>query len=453
MRASAVALVLAALCGACHGLEHAEVLRVIDCTSSVVRVRHDLKVVQSDGRYDFVVPREQSERLAYVMAKNLAGGGEELAVEKVSDGDGGAVFRVAIAKGKAHFRVRAVYTRRLEPFPAEIAQREEQLVVLRDSHYFYTPYATRSQTLSVKTGSGRVEDFADLAPSVRKPDSIAVGPYADVPARSWSPLRVHYANHAPFAHFTNAHREIEVSHWGNINVEDHFDLLHTGAALKGGFSRIEYQLSGNDRGGPSFKEFTGKLPAEAHRIYYRDRIGNISTSQVRHGQSSLQLEIQTRYPMFGGWKANWYQGYNIPTSAGLAVAADGAYALTMDFGLPYEKVPCDHLEVKVVLPEGAYDVDVAVPFEVSVSRDRRYTFVDTQLHGGRPVLILEKDNVVKDHNVPFTVTYRLRKDAMYRDVLLLIGAFLGVYLFVMAALRVDLSLSSPKERPAKSKAE
>lgn len=36
-------------------------------------------------------------------------------------------------------------------------------------------------------------------------------------------------------------RVIEVSLWGNIAVEEHIDMKHTGATLKGPFSRFDYQ--------------------------------------------------------------------------------------------------------------------------------------------------------------------------------------------------------------------
>ena len=32
-----------------------------------------------------------------------------------------------------------------------------------------------------------------------------------------------------------------VSMWGNVAVEESYEFLHAGAALKGGFSRYEYQ--------------------------------------------------------------------------------------------------------------------------------------------------------------------------------------------------------------------
>jgi oligosaccharyltransferase complex subunit alpha (ribophorin I) len=54
-------------------------------------------------------------------------------------------------------------------------------------------------------------------------------------------MSIHFENNAPFLTITNLERVIEVSHWGNIAVEETIDLKHSGAALKGPFSRYEYQ--------------------------------------------------------------------------------------------------------------------------------------------------------------------------------------------------------------------
>jgi oligosaccharyltransferase complex subunit alpha (ribophorin I) len=42
---------------------------------------------------------------------------------------------------------------------------------------------------------------------------------------------------------TNLERIIEISHWGNIAVEEHINMRHTGALLNGPFSRYDYQRS------------------------------------------------------------------------------------------------------------------------------------------------------------------------------------------------------------------
>lgn len=52
---------------------------------------------------------------------------------------------------------------------------------------------------------------------------------------------LHYENNSPFLSVTRLERTLEVSHWGNIAVEEVVDVVHTGAQLKGPFSRYEYQ--------------------------------------------------------------------------------------------------------------------------------------------------------------------------------------------------------------------
>ena len=56
---------------------------------------------------------------------------------------------------------------------------------------------------------------------------------------------MHYENHSPFLTVTRLERWLEVSHWGNIAVEETLDVLHTGARLKGPFSRYDFQREHN----------------------------------------------------------------------------------------------------------------------------------------------------------------------------------------------------------------
>ena len=65
-------------------------------------------------------------------------------------------------------------------------------------------------------------------------------PYSDVAPYSVSSLLLHFESNFPFATFRTVNKEIEVSHWGNVAVEELYSLEHTGATLKGGFSRAKY---------------------------------------------------------------------------------------------------------------------------------------------------------------------------------------------------------------------
>ena len=55
------------------------------------------------------------------------------------------------------------------------------------------------------------------------------------------------------------------------------------------------------------------LPPSAKDVYYRDEIGNISTSHMHESDDGVELELRPRFPLFGGWKTNYYIGYNVPS--------------------------------------------------------------------------------------------------------------------------------------------
>ncbi|XP_026684171.1 dolichyl-diphosphooligosaccharide--protein glycosyltransferase subunit 1-like isoform X4 [Diaphorina citri] len=106
-------------------------------------------------------------------------------------------------------------------------------------------------------------------PTTQVEQTITYGPYENVPPYTKANITIHYENNSPFLVVTRLVRQIEVSHWGNIAVEEHIHLKHDGAKLKGTFSRYDYQRD-SAHGIKSFKTI---LPAAASDAYYRDEIG------------------------------------------------------------------------------------------------------------------------------------------------------------------------------------
>lgn len=61
------------------------------------------------------------------------------------------------------------------------------------------------------------------------------------------------------------------------------------------------------------RSFKTILPASAKDVYYRDEIGNISTSHMRIQDDAVELDLRPRFPLFGGWKTHYKIGYNVPS--------------------------------------------------------------------------------------------------------------------------------------------
>jgi oligosaccharyltransferase complex subunit alpha (ribophorin I) len=224
-------------------------------------------------------------------------------------------------------------------------------------------------------------------------------------------------------------------------VEEHVDLLHSGAALKDGlFSRVDYQVRAAK--GASFRSLTATLPPGAHDVYYRDVIGNISTSHVRDdGEKGVVLELEPRFPMFGGWNTAWHHGYNLAARRVLAVDAEtGTYRLTVPANVPFQDAVVDEYTVKVVLPEGATDIRVEWPLQtVSESRSTRFTYLDFVT--GRPVLKLRARNVVDAAKGDLVVTYSVPALNWLREPALLVAAAFLVFLSVSLGSRASAFLT------------
>nr|CAD1835250.1 unnamed protein product [Ananas comosus var. bracteatus] len=144
------------------------------------------------------------------------------------------------------------------------------------------------------------------------------------------------------------------------------------------YTKIDYQMRTNIRGTSSFSLLTALLPPRAHSIYYRDEIGNISTSTL------------------------W---------------ADSR---------------------KVVLPEGSKDISASAPFHTKQSEEVKYSHLDIV---GRPVVVLEKTNVVPEHNLYFQVFYRFSNLSLLREPLMLASGFFLLFVACIVYMHTDMAIS------------
>lgn len=145
----------------------------------------------------------------------------------------------ALGKGDSYnFDVLAVFAHALRPFPEKITQADIQLVVFQESAFYLTPYVVKVQSLSVKLPESRIESYTKLENTKIHGSEIKYGPYENLPSFSYSPIVVHFESNQPFAVAQEVVREIEISHWGNVQVTEHYKLVHGGAQNKGEFSRF-----------------------------------------------------------------------------------------------------------------------------------------------------------------------------------------------------------------------
>ncbi|GMY28953.1 dolichyl-diphosphooligosaccharide--protein glycosyltransferase subunit 1A-like [Fagus crenata] len=429
--------------------------RRIDLTSQIVRSTSTLKVENAGN--DLVsevllaIPDNQAKNLAYLTATSNEGKGKvkgsaiSFPVEVVHPkGMPPALtfYSVSLPKGLGKgdtftLDVLAVYTHALRPFPEEITQADIQLVVFSETAHYLSPYAVKFQSLSVKLPEARIESYTKIENMKIHGSEIKYGPYENLPPFSYTPIGVHFEANQPFVVAQELVREIEISHWGNVQVTEHYNLIHGGARSKGEFSRLDYQARPFVRGASAFRRLVAKLPPRAHSVYYRDEIGNISTSNLWGDSKKTELEIEPRYPMFGGWRTAFTIGYGLPLQDFL-FQAEGRRYLNISFGCPMNEVVIETLIVKVVLPEGSTDISVFAPFPVKQWQETKFSHLDIV---GRPVTVLEKNNVVPEHNQHFQVYYKFISLSMLMEPLMLISGIFLLFVSGIIYMHADLSIS------------
>ncbi|KAK3103927.1 hypothetical protein FSP39_022971 [Pinctada imbricata] len=437
-------------------LVNSRVDRKIDVSSHLVKVSTSILLENTGGSplksFVYAVEPILQNYLSYLSA-NIKDEDSKLPVAQTTvAGKGDQQFwRIDLERnleaGKTlKVEVDTVFAHALRPYPAEIPQGQKQQVVFEGSVYFYSPYKTNTQNTAVTTTSTSVESYTKSPKPVSQSDrTISYGPYEQREPYSEGELRVHSENNSPFLTVTNLERIIEVSHWGNIAVEEHIQMRHTGAKLKGPFSRYDYQRSQD--GLSSIKSFKTVLPASARDVYYRDEIGNISTSNLKELDDMVELELRPRFPLFGGWKTQYYTGYNVPSYQYLYNNGD-RYALKMRFvDHIFDDMVVDQMTIKIILPEGSKGMKLKTPYDVNQGNSElHFTYLDTV---GRPVIVAYKSNLVESHIQDFELHYTFQKMLLLQEPLLVVGAFYLLFLLVIIYVRMDFSITKDEAKESR----
>lgn len=421
---------------ATDAIVNSKIDRIIDLSSQIVKIIDRIHVEEANvGTYKILVDPSHRDRLAYIEASV---GGQVLPLVTKPDGS----YEIDLAdKNPKPLTVTTVFTKLLKPYPAEITQDARQFVRYSGLQTTLTPYLTRAVTTKIKLPQGsRLESFTKATKMTTGTNKLIYGPFKDIPANKAEPFSIHFENNSPFVAVTSLLRTVEVSPWAqSINIANHVRVAHVGAKLKGPFSRIDYQRD-HSNGISSVKNLNVVLPKAAKDIYYRDSIGNISTSTVHTSSIKTTVNIKPRFPLFGGWGTDFNLGYRVPITEFLNEPASGNnFRLSIPFAdVLFDNMFIEEAEVRVTLPAGASDVEVkAGAIDVERQKDETsYSYLDVI---GRPVVILRKRNVVAQHveGKTIVIRYNYSKVYMAQELALLAAAALGT--LIMTALYSKLT--------------
>ncbi|KAI8381186.1 Ribophorin I [Radiomyces spectabilis] len=385
-------------------------LRVIDLRSSIVHedIGIRAKNIQNQpvSEYFVTIPKPVEERIASISAFLRQEPKSSLSIEQVGfDSERGhQLYKVTLPEPvqpneDIRIGIKVAYTHVVAPLPKKMPQVAKQHLTYVNNMYLYSPYATEETKTTLHLPTNNVVSFTEAQDLVtRAENKIIYGPFQSITPYAYQPLQCHYEYSKPILTVTDLVRDVYVSHWArNMAVEESYNLRHDGARIDGEFSRIKYQQSAVVHAQTNvLKRLTFNLPPFARDVYYRDEIGNVSTSHLRHEPRTTVLDIAPRYPLFGGWNYTWNHGYNVDASQFVHYSKkEGRYILNMKFVENAKEMAIDRVTLNIVLPEGARNVQVYAPFHLDViEHGKHFTNFDST---GRYKLVLQKYNVVREH--------------------------------------------------------
>ena len=210
---------------------------------------------------------------------------------------------------------------------------------------------------------------ADGQPDPQKSGAtLTYGPYGEPPFPITSDkIDVHFEFTAPITYVDHLERDIEVSRWGNnVAIEERYKLTNHAAKsphyeppsnhrLKDQFSRIQHART--RYASPPTHAITGlaiPLKNGASNAYFTDIIGNVSTSRFRpaRGVADAHLEIQPRYPIFGGWNYTFRLGWNVDLDK-VERTSNSKRILKIPFIEGPENIQYENFDLTLILPEGS----------------------------------------------------------------------------------------------------
>ena len=424
-----------------------------------------VKAGQESINYDLYLSKAENDLLSSLRAYLHAGGGEtsnhELEILYLGPVDDDTIHyevnvpvRYVVDEKNVKFVIHGATVHQSEPFPRSIQQSERQLLLWKGDVMPRTAYVTKEASVIVHTSDSIMNVTAPVK-TTKSQNKITFGPYQDLAVYNGKSAAipqgsVHYLYSKPVITYVDYDRQVQISHWGdNLATEDHIWVRNDGPKLKGHFNRAQNML--NLYSSPLSERMSQilslpiMLPADSKDVYFVDAVGNVSTSRLAATPSvagSLRrLELTPRFPILGGWNYTFTVGWNQPMSTTGRARVNPLKPWRIRVAVPVllspKAVAVDEATLRIVLPEGARDIDITLPFSVdSLTEEIFPTYLDTI---GRPTFVLKRTKCTFRESKMVYIEYTLPWLAHMRKVFAVSIAALTIY-FVSALLRKQSKL-------------
>ena len=420
-----------------------EVKRNIDLKMSIITIENEIKLKKTNSQdiFTYLVPKNNTQSLIRVTA--LGNKGKKLEIQKTKEDEKYDYYEIVL-KGSSQITVNEDYFEKIIFKPKNIYIKENQLELFLDTINLVSAYSVKTTTTTVVLPSERTKLIKyTKANSNQSGEKIIYSLTDEIHPYETKKLCIHFENNKPLTVFNYAIKTFQVSHWGNIAVTEEYQIENIGAKLIGEFGRVDYD-DGRTGGKNALKSIRAKLPLRAWGLWYRDEIGNVSTSNAKREMNDVDLLLTPRFPILGGWKSNYDIGYNLPTKFHVTTNNKGNYMVNLTFGMPYKNMLARNYTVKVILPESADNIKVNLPIETvyHIDYDKEYGCLDLF---GRKSVIITLNNMYDVYNTNIFITYDYQWIMLFVKPLILIVYFLILFIIMIIYSRANISLSRKEE--------
>ncbi|CAA93296.1 dolichyl-diphospho-oligosaccharide-protein glycosyltransferase Ost1 [Schizosaccharomyces pombe] len=287
----------------------------------------------------------------------------------------------------------------VRPLPAAVDQDEEQYLVYLTTLYLDSPYTTDLQRTRLILPSAKIDtyttyniDGAELPNRVGNTLVYESRETITGEDNDLGEIYVRYEHTVPIPRGADLYVQIDMHEYRKmLEVSERVVFENHAAKLKSNFDRAKWYM-GNfyNPVSTAINRVVYSLPRNSKDVYYTDEVGNITTSHMRVEPHQTWIELNPRYPVFGGWNYLFQLDWKMPYEEFRSSKNRREY-----LDIPLAWSPGDMIYEKAVwsyvFPEGATNIEIEMPVEISNSNVTKiHKFLDTL---GRQVFTYEALNV------------------------------------------------------------
>lgn len=341
------------------------------------------------------------------------------------------------------------------PVPEKIGETGKQYLKFSGNQYYYSPYKTEKVSTKLSLGYGAKGITVQPTGSHVKVSKteVSIGPFETIASSTFEHYFVRFQADRGLLVAKSALKEFYVSHWGNIRVKEEYRLENRGAKHVGRWSRVDF-LRDPKHSPTSIADVWANLPKDATNVVYRDMIGNITTSRLRKPtKKGRSVRLVFRYPLLGGWKNYFWFTYDIMLK-NFVNSKGSSHVMKVPFTSSFDSdVPCESMVVKVLLPEGATNVQIMTPDSAGFVTHQS-SIRTTLNYFGRKVVTLERDHMRSrsPHGTVLYISYDYSTFQMFQSPIIIISTIFAFFVAIVLFSRLDFTFSktsTPEELETK----